>query len=239
MNTKGSRGRKRKINNQKAVAYIRVSTDEQTNGADAQRAAIEGWSKRTGIEVIEWCDDIGVSGAAPLDERPGLLDSMAKAFEQRAGVLVVAKRDRLARSIDMVVAVERLAASRSLSIVTADGVAAGDDPNAVMMRGMLDLFAQYERAQIRLRTKLALAAKKRRGERVGQVPYGMMVDPADSARLIPDPAEQRVIAQIKIHRADGYNVSAIAEMLNAASIPSRGARWHKTTVVRILAREAA
>lgn len=41
-----------------------------------------------------------------------------------------------------------------------------------MMRGVVDLFAEYERGLIRSRTKAALGAKTAKGERVGGVPYG-------------------------------------------------------------------
>ena len=53
-----------------AVAYLRVSTDEQRLGPDAQRAAIEVWAARAGVRVASWHCDQGVSGGAAIDARP-------------------------------------------------------------------------------------------------------------------------------------------------------------------------
>ena len=45
-----------------AVAYLRVSTDEQKLGPEAQRAAIQSWANREGVSVVAWHTDAGVSG---------------------------------------------------------------------------------------------------------------------------------------------------------------------------------
>src|SRR5262249_29181206 len=50
-------------------------------------------------------------------------------------------------------------------VITADGVAVEDTPEGQLLRGMLDLFAQYERALIRARTRAALAVKRSKGEK--------------------------------------------------------------------------
>ena len=61
----------------RAVAYLRVSTDEQHLGPEAQRAAVEAWAARAGVVVVAWHIDAGVSGAAPVDRRPALLGALA------------------------------------------------------------------------------------------------------------------------------------------------------------------
>jgi len=45
----------------KAVAYLRVSTEDQALGPEAQRASIEAWAARQGIEVATWHTDQGIS----------------------------------------------------------------------------------------------------------------------------------------------------------------------------------
>jgi DNA invertase Pin-like site-specific DNA recombinase len=82
-----------------AVAYLRVSTDEQHLGPEAQRAAVKRWAEASGARVAAWHTDPGVSGGAALD---GLR-------EHGAGVLVVVKRDRLARDVVLAAQVESLA----------------------------------------------------------------------------------------------------------------------------------
>src|SRR5689334_3423603 len=97
----GAMGRRSKpsSNPRVAVAYIRVSTDDQTLSPDAQRAAIARWAESHGAMVVGESIDWGVSGAAELADRPGLMSAIAAIDAHGAGLLVVAKRDRLARDV--------------------------------------------------------------------------------------------------------------------------------------------
>src|SRR5579864_6724647 len=108
-----------------AVAYVRVSTEEQRLGPEAQRAQIEVWAARAGVRVVAWCLDQGVSGAAPLETRPALVTALAELRAQKAGVLVVAKRDRLARSVEVALALERALQGVGARVVSADGTGNG------------------------------------------------------------------------------------------------------------------
>ena len=106
------------------------------------------------------------------------------------------------------------------------------------MRGIVDLFAAYERALIRMRTKAALSVKRRRGEWTGSTPFGHRVDISDGVkRLTPDSGEQQALGLIRGFVLDGLTPTQIARRLEEEGVPCRGSRWHKTTVTRILARE--
>jgi DNA invertase Pin-like site-specific DNA recombinase len=159
-----------------AVAYLRVSTEEQRLGPEAQRAAIESWAKREGVAVVAWHVDAGVSGGSDLADRPALIAALGELRAVRAGVLVIAKRDRLARDVVVAATIERAAKACGAKVLSADGTANGDSPADIFMRTMIDGAAAYERALIRARTKTALAAKRARGERAGEVPFGFCAD---------------------------------------------------------------
>src|SRR3954469_5676226 len=84
------------------LAYLRVSTSEQADsraGIDAQRAAIlaeatrRGWSEAS----LEWIEDAGYSGKDT--KRPGLRMALEALERGKATALVVAKMDRLSRSL--------------------------------------------------------------------------------------------------------------------------------------------
>ena len=75
-----------------AVAYLRASKDEQRLSPEAQRATVEAWAAREGVQVVAWCVDQGVCSVTPIDGRPALLAALAALREHGAGVLVVAKR---------------------------------------------------------------------------------------------------------------------------------------------------
>lgn len=206
-----------------AVAYLRVSTDEQKLGPEAQRAAIEAWAARQGVTVAAWCVDAGVSGGTDIDARPGLVAALAELRVHRGGVLVVAKRDRLARDVYVAATIERAVCSSGARVLCADGTANGDTPADAFMRTILDGAAAYERALIRARTKAALGAKRAKGERIGAVPFGYHVA-ADGVHLEIDAAEQSVIARVRELRAAGLTLRAVVAALAGAGLVSRAGR---------------
>ena len=227
-----SRRRARDADATRAVAYVRMSTERQDLSPAAQRAAIERWAAGAGVAVVAWHDDLGVSGGTALEDRPGLLAALDALDTHGAGVLVVAKRDRLARDVLTAALVERLCERKGARVVAADGVANGDGPEAALMRALLDAFAAYERALIAARTRAALAVKKARGERTGGVPMGRAV--AADGRLAGNDAEAAAVARARELRAQGRSLREIAAVLDAEGHRPRGKRWHVQTLARVV-----
>lgn len=232
-------GRRAKIQGDErtAVAYVRVSTDDQLLGPAAQRTAIERWAQANGVMVAAVFEDLGLSGGAAIDKRPGLLAALNALPLHRAGLLLVAKRDRLARDVLVCGMIEQVAQRSGARIVSSDGNGNGDGPEASLLRGISDVFSQYERALIRARTKAALAVKKSKGERIGTVPFGSCVS-ADGVMLEPNPSEQATLSEIRSMRERGYTFQGIADALNAAGRPARGKRWHLRSVFVLCKRQA-
>lgn len=223
----------------RVVGYVRVSTDDQALGPAAQREALARWCAAHGAELVAVLEDVGVSGAAPLDRRPGLLAALDALEPNGASVLLVAKRDRLARDPIVAAMIEASVAREGARVVSgAEAGTEGDDPTAILMRRMVDAFAEYERHMIRSRTRAALAVKRTRGERTGEVPYGWRLS-SDGVHLEEHPEEARAVALVRELRAAGVSIRAIAARLEEAQAPARGSRWHPTTVARLLERVAA
>ena len=230
---------KRAGNSTVAVAYIRVSTDDQKLGPEAQRAAIEVWAARERVTVAAWCTDAGVSGGSDLADRPGLVQAIAELKASQAGVLVIAKRDRLARDVYVAATIERAIAGCGARVACADGVANGDTPADAFLRTILDGAAEYERALIRARTRAALAAKKAKGERAGELAYGYRLA-ADGVRVEVDAAEQAVIARVRELRTSGLTLRGIvAELARAGTFSRAGRPLGLTQVARLVRAEAA
>ena len=150
----------------RAIGYKRVSDDKQAeSGADlaAQEDAIRACARRLGLDLVAVfaTEDEGVSSVDPLDKRPELLDAIAA--PGRGDVLIVAKRDRLGRDPIIVAMIEAAVARRGARIVSAAGEGTETDgPTDVLMRRIVDAFAEYARLIIRARTKAALGAKRQR-----------------------------------------------------------------------------
>ena len=103
-------------------------------------------------------------------------------------------------------------------------------PEGRLVRGVLDLFAEYERAMIKARTKAALAAKRRRGERTGGIPLGFR---SVNGHLEKDVVEQYAIQRVRYLSAAGYSRRQITREM--AGVQIRNGAVHLTTVQRLLA----
>jgi DNA invertase Pin-like site-specific DNA recombinase len=217
-----------------AVGYIRVSTDEQSLGPEAQRNAIEKWAQARGVRVAVVFEDFGISGGASAEKRPGLLAALAALRENNAGLLVAAKRDRIARDTVIAAMVEQAAQRAGAVLTTADGASDGVGPEGALMRGIVDVFAAYERGVIKSRTKAALGVKKARNECVGQVPYGFELA-ADGVHLAEAAAEQAKIETIRALRTSGLSLRRVTAECSRLGLVSRsGKPFMLTSIANIL-----
>ncbi|MBY0290144.1 MAG: recombinase family protein [Mycobacteriaceae bacterium] len=200
------------------VAFSRVSTDEQAdrrNGLEAQRAAIDAEATRRGWTVEHLADE-GVSGK---HIGPALRKALELLASGQADGLIVAKLDRLARSIVNAANIIEAAQKQGWSLVVLDMDLDLTTAAGRMMARQLVSFAEYERELIGERTKAALAAKKQRGERIGR----------------PREASSKVVRRIVADRDNGLSFDRIAKALEAEGIlsPRGGQKWQSSTVRRI------
>lgn len=203
-----------------AVAYIRVSTQDQNLGPAAQRNAITQWAAANNVTVVSWRVDQGYSGALELDCRPGLLGVLEDLRAFSAGLVIVAKLDRLARDTFVACSIERaIKQCGGAKVVSAEGNNE-DSASGAFMRQLLLATAQYERALIVGRTRSALAVKKARGEYVGNAPFGYEVG-ADGRTLVPNPREQTTLQILLKMRADGLSYRQIQHQAGQVSRTGR------------------
>ena len=223
----------------KAVGYIRVSTTEQVSGfgLDVQEKAIRDYCKVNGFQLVEVLRDEGQSGGNGLESRVGLAEALARLKAGEAGALVVYRLDRLARDLILQeTLVERLRDQgtpvRSASEPDLDTDT--DDPTKVLIRQIIGVVSQYERAVIRGRMMAGKAAKAAQGGFLGgRIPYGFKLE---NGEIVTDDNEQTVVALVGRLRASGASLREIAAHLDADGLrPREGDRWHPNTIRRIAA----
>lgn len=223
----------------KAVAYYRVSTVSQASsglGLEAQRRSVADMCAGQGMEIIAEFTEVESGNKA---DRPELAEALRRA-KLTGGTLVVAKLDRLSRSVAF------------LSTLQDSGAkfVAADMPEANELTvHLLAAVAQAERKAISTRTKEALRAAKERGVKLGN-PNGAAAlhragkgnRAAVEARKVA--AEGRAIEladEVRDVRAAGaVSLREIARGLNERHIEApRGGEWHPSGVRRLLARVEA
>lgn len=200
------------------VGYVRVSTAEQADsglGLAAQRATLTAECQRRGWTLTAVYEDAGVSAKA-LTGRPALAEALAALDRGDAGALVVAKLDRLSRSVHDAAGLLDRAGRKGWALIACDLGVDTSSPSGEAMAGVMAVFAQLERKLIGQRTRDALAVRKAQGVRLGR--------PA----LLPAVVVERIVAE----RDAGAGWSTIGRALDAEQVPTAqgGARWWAGTV---------
>jgi len=218
------------------VAYYRVSTDKQSRsglGLEAQRAAVEAHA--AGAHGAVAAGFIEIESGRKKD-RPQLAAALAAARVHRA-VLVIAKLDRLARNVHFV------------SGLMESGVefVAADIPtvNRLTVHILAAVAEKEEARMISARTKVALAAAKARGVRLGNP--NLTAGSPEQARAANAVKTRR--AQVRAadmlpfieqaRRAGAVTLQQLADALAARGVPTpsgRSRRWHPVQVARIVGR---
>ncbi len=207
----------------RVIGYVRVSTEEQKSsgaGLQAQRRAIITECERRGWHLVEVIEDAGFS--AKDMKRPGVQEALQALQDGKASALVVAKLDRLSRSMIDFTALMGTAQKQHWALVALDCAVDTSTPTGEAMANMLATFAQFERRLISQRTREALAVKRASGVRLGRPP------------TVP----RAIVRRIQRQRKRGDSLRAIAETLNKDNVPTGqgGAQWYAATVSGILAR---
>ena len=87
----------------KAVAYLRTSSatnvGQDKDSDKRQRAAIAGFAKAAGYELVGEYYDAAVSGADPIDRRPGFMEMLRRVASDGAKTIIVESPDRFARDL--------------------------------------------------------------------------------------------------------------------------------------------
>lgn len=222
----------------KVYVYKRVSTDEQLlsgAGLAAQEDICRDWVKGQNGTIASVFVDAGVSGSTNLDKRPALLEAINQL--QKGDVLLVAKRDRIGRDVIHVAMIEAAVNRKGASLISANGEGTMDsDPSSILMKRMVDAFAEFERNIICQRTKVAMQAKKKKNQRVGHIPLGFMLS-NDKIHIEECPKEQTVLKKIySLHRA-GKSLREIATRMNEKECFNRDeARWSYSAIGRMINR---
>ena len=141
------------------IAYVRVSTDDQTN--ENQRRAIE-----SRYNVSRWFEEEGVSGSIPASQRPAM--GALLAYVREGDTVVVVAIDRLGRNtIDVLTTVETLKA-KGVSLVS---MREGFDlatPAGEFMLTMLAAVAKLERENIKARQMAGIERARAEGKNLGR-----------------------------------------------------------------------
>jgi len=144
------------------IGYVRVSTARQREGysLEAQREAIERYCQAHGHELV----DIEEESESAIKARPVFQRVKARVLEGKADGLIVAKLDRLGRSVrDLANIAEELSQHGKQLISVGDNIDTSTS-NGKLLFHILSAIAEYERELLIERTKAGRALAEKQGK---------------------------------------------------------------------------
>jgi DNA invertase Pin-like site-specific DNA recombinase len=214
-----------------AIAYLRTSS--QTNvGADKdsdkrQRAAIEAFACRAGLEVTDWFYDTAVSGADPIDLRPGFSAALEQvASDGGVRTIVVETASRFARDLIVQETGFRMLRDRGVELIAADSPDSflEDTPTAALIRQVLGAVAQFEKAAMVAKLKGARDRKRQHAGKCEGRKAHIEVRPEAVAlakrlrRVSPKTGERRSLRDISTALAAAGFLNERGRPFNPASV---------------------
>ena len=159
-----------------AVAYLRTSSaanvGEDKDSAKRQRAAIEAYAKASGYAIVDEFYDAAVTGADHVHERKGFAAMLARIEGNGVRVVLVETASRFARDILVQETGWRFLKERGIDLIAVDspGAFLDDTPTSKMIRQLLGVISEFEKASTVAKLAGRAAAQAHRHRREGGGP---------------------------------------------------------------------
>ena len=199
----------------KAAIYIRVSTDAQAEegySVEAQKEQLTAYCVSKRIKHYELYIDGGWSGSNLA--RPEIQRLIQDVKDNKISHVIVFKLDRLSRSQkDTLYLIEDVFNPHDVSFVSLNESMDTSTPMGRLMIGILSAFAQLERENIRLRTRMGMKERVKAGYWMGggKIPFGYDYDSEDGI-LVPNKDAEKVKQVYALYIA-GKSPQVIANLL--------------------------
>jgi len=223
-----------------AIIYTRFSPHKTKNNkhesCETQEALCRTLAKAEKLNVIKTIHDPDISGKDEYRENLWLAINMMK----KGNVLLVYKRDRLARNVYLSEQINRSVKKKGGRILAVAGDIDGDGPEQELIRQVLAAISEYERKLISMRTSHAMKHHQRSGRAMSsQCPYGWKFHPEDKTKMVIDKVEKIAVKRIMfLHYKTESTQREIARIMNHESPKvCRGEEWSHKLIGRIIKRE--
>jgi len=220
-----------------AALLARVSTQEQAlNGHSIgeQIERMKAYCKAMGWTVYDEYIDAGYSGSNT--DRPALQRIISDIHAGRIDKVLVYKLDRLSRSQkDTLELIEDVFLASGVDFVSISENFDTTTPFGRAMIGILAVFAQLEREQIKERMAMGRLARAKEGRYSGQDRIPIGYDYVDGM-LVRNPYEASLVKQVFRLYIEGYSPKMIASRLNSEGRTHRYGSWSESTVRNVLRR---
>jgi DNA invertase Pin-like site-specific DNA recombinase len=220
-------------NKGKALAYRRTSSAQNVGGDSdqRQREAITRFAHAQGYELAGEFYDAAVSGADPIESRPGFAAMLERIESNGVRIVIVEDASRFARSVIAQELGVLAMQARGVRVLTSSGedLTSTDDPAKVMMRQIAGAFAQHEKTRLVAKLK---GARDRKSAQLGQRVEGRKGYAETNPELVRE-AKRLARKSPKVGKA--RSLREIAEELEKLGLMnSKGQRFAAAQVARLI-----
>lgn len=217
-----------------AVAYIRTSSAANIGSdKDSERRqllAIQAFAKRVGFEIVGEYRDPAVSGADPIETRPGFASLLDRIESNGVRTVLVEDASRFARDlVTQELGVVALV-SRGVRVLASNGddLTNTDDAFRIAMRQIAGAFAQLEKARLVAKLRGARDRKRARGVKV------------EGRKSLAEIDKEAVALAKRLHRypVNGGRRSlrdVAAELTAAGKLTRKGTPYSAAAIARMVA----
>ena len=214
--------------------YKRVSTTEQAQNGhslDEQEERMRNYCKAFKWENLKVYCDGGYSGSNL--QRPAVQRLISDIQAHKIEKVIVYKLDRLSRSQrDTLMLIEDTFLKNGCDFVSISENFDTSTPLGRAMIGILSVFAQLEREQIKERMMMGKEARAKLGKYSSStIPIGYDYQDGE---LVPNEYEKQLISRIFTEYSQGKRAYSIAKDLNQEGLFHKYGKWSDSTVFRIL-----
>lgn len=201
----------------KVAIYVRVSTTNQAEegySIDEQKAKLTSYCDIKDWNIYEIYTDGGFSGSNT--ERPALEQLIRDAESKLFDTVLVYKLDRLSRSQkDTLFLIEDIFIKNGIEFLSLQENFDTSTPFGKAMIGLLSVFAQLEREQIKERMQLGKLGRAKSGKSMmwGRTSYGYDYQ-KETGSLIINPAQSLVVKYIFERYLAGRSITKLRDDLN-------------------------
>lgn len=219
----------------RAALYIRVSTQEQAQegySVGEQKERLIAYCKAQDWIIADIYVDGGYTGSNL--KRPGIQKLITET--DKFDLVLVYKLDRLSRSQrDTLYLIEEVFLLNNIDFISMQESFDTSSPFGKAMIGLLAVFAQLEREQIKERTKMGRLARAKTGlyHGGGYIPIGYDYD-NESGKLIINPYEAQQVQKIFEWYLAGMSLAAIKDRLHNEGYTNKYSSYNSWSSIRYI-----
>ena len=229
---------KEKIRSTKAVStgiYVRVSTEDQAQegfSVRAQTEKLKTYALLKGWDIYDIYADEGISGKNIVD-RPAMNRLIDDVENGSVNNVLVFKVDRLTRSTRNLIELVDLFEDNKCTFNSLTESIDTETPSGRMFLKIIGIFAEFERENFSIRTRLGLERKVKEGYTIASrsMSYGYGREKGQKIQKII-PHEAQIVREIfSMYVNENKSMGSIARTLNDRKIPTKeNATWNTSRI---------